>query len=169
MVVADECKIQKEPNQFYRWNIKSNTPVTKVDRNKDDTVSFYGGLSLKTHQVTAYLTKEHQTAHETCFFLDEIKKQYQGKGKILLVWDGATHHLGEVKDWLVKNPGVVELLKFPPYCPDLNPQEHVWKAMRAELATIVHKVTYTQLIDRACRFLNTRQFNYDFGVPANLI
>lgn len=169
MVVADECKIQKEPNRFSRWSQRGHTPVVRVNRNKDDTVSFYGGLSLKTKREVAYLTKEHQTGHETCFFLDEIKKQYQGKGKILLVWDGGRHHLGEVKDWLIKNPGIVELFKFPPYCPDLNPQEHVWKALRKELFTIIHRVTYEQLIDRACRFLNTEKFDYNFGITADLI
>ena len=43
------------------------------------------------------------------------------------------------------------------------------KAMRKELATIVHRVTYTQLIDRACRFLLTKTFDYNFGIPAGLI
>lgn len=169
MVVADECKIQKEPNRFSRWNQKGQTPILKVDRKKDDSVSFYAGLSLKSKQEIAYLTKEHQTGHETCFFLNEIKKRYQGKGTVLLVWDGARHHMGEVKNWLIKNPGVVELFKFPPYCPDLNPQEHVWKALRVELSIIVHSVTYSQLIDRACRFLLTKTFDYDFGIPADLV
>lgn len=169
MVVADECKIQREPNRFYRWNAKGCTPVAKVDRKKGDAISFYGGLSLKTKQEIGYLTSAHQTSHETCFFLDEIRKKYEGKGLVLLVWDGAKHHLGEVKDWLTKNPGVVELFKFPPYCPDLNPQEHVWKALRAELATIIHQVTYIQLVDRACRFLLTKTFEYDFGIPVDLI
>ena len=102
MVVADECKIQREPNRFYRWNGRGQTPVIKVDRKKGDAVSFYGGLSLKTKREITYLTNEHQTGHETCFFLEEIKKHYQDKGKVLLVWDGGTHHLGEVKDWLIK-------------------------------------------------------------------
>lgn len=169
MVVADECKIQREPNRYYRWSKKGKTPIAKVDRKKGDAYSFYGGLSLRTKRGIAYVTKEHQTSRETCFFLDEIKRQYAGKGIVLVVWDGARHHLGVVKDWLVKNPGVVELFKFPPYCPDLNPQEHVWKALRAELAKIVHQVTYEQLIDRACRFLLTETFDYDFGISANLI
>lgn len=169
MVVADECKIQREPNRFYRWNQKGITPVLRVDRKKGDAFSFYAGLSLKTKQEIAYLTQEHQTGHETCFFLDEIKKTYQGRGKILLVWDGGRHHMGEVKDWLIKNPSVVELFKFPPYCPDLNPQEHVWKVLRANLATIAHNVSYDQLINRACRFLLTTTFDYDFGIPADLV
>jgi len=170
VVVADECKIQKEPNRFYRWNIRGNTPIVKVDRNRDDTISFYGGLSLKTKREIIYLTTEHQTGHETCRFLDEVKEKYKNeKGTVLLVWDGAKHHLGEVKDWLNKNPGIVELFKFPPYCPDLNPQEHVWKALRSELSKIIHQVTYKQLIDKACFFLKTSTFNYDFGIKASSI
>ena len=168
MVVTDECKIQKEPNHFSRWSLKGETPVMRVNRDRNEVVSFYGGLSLKTKRVIAYLTKEHQTSRETCLFLDQIKKRYEGKGKVLVVWDGAKHHQGDVVAWLTNNPGVVELYKFPPYCPDLNPQEHVWKALRAELATIVHRVTYTELIDRACLFLNTQTFNYDFGITAEL-
>lgn len=177
MVVADECKIQREPNPFYRWHTKGQTPVVKVDRKKGDAISFYGGLSLTTKREIAYLTTEHQTSQETCFFLDEIKKTYaekqksrgKRKRKVLLIWDGAMHHHGKVQQWLTHNPGVVELWNFPAYCPDLNPQEHVWKAMRADLATIVHQVPYRQLIDRACRFLLTKTFDYDFGITADLI
>jgi transposase len=169
VVVADECKIQREPNRYYRWSLKGITPVAKVDRKKGDAVSFYGGLSLKTKKEVAYITTENQTSQQTCLFLDEIKKHYEGQGTVLLVWDGARHHFGEVKEWLTKNPRVVEMLNFPPYCPDLNPQEHVWKALRAELARIVHKDSYSQLIDRACWFLNTQTFNYDFGITADLL
>lgn len=169
MVVADECKIQREPNAFYRWSIKGKTPVIRVNRKKGDAISFYGGLSLTTKREIGYITKERQTGVETCKFLEEIRRRYEGKGTVLLVWDGAMHHQGDVKGWLTKHPGVVELFKFPPYCPDLNPQEHVWKALRKELSTIVHAVSYEQLIDRACRFLLSHRFDYDFGIPADLI
>lgn len=168
-MVADECKIQREPNTFYRWNTKGETPVIRVDRKKGNAVSFYGGLSLRTKREIEYITTEHQTAKETCRFLDEINRHYGGTGTVLLVWDGAMHHQGDVKMWLRNHPGVVELFKFPPYCPDLNPQEHVWKALRKELSTIVHAVSYTRLIDRACRFLLTKTFDYDFKIPADLI
>ena len=30
VVVADESKIQQEPNSCYRWNKRGNTPVVKV-------------------------------------------------------------------------------------------------------------------------------------------
>jgi len=168
-VVADECKIQREPNPFYRWSLRGHTPVIKVDRKKGDAYSFYAGLSLTDHTEVAYITQGQQNSNETCYFLDEIKQKYEGKGKILLVWDGASHHHGEVKEWLVRNPDVLELFKFPPYCSDLNPQEHVWKALRADLAKVVHQYTYSQLIDRACRFLLTKKFTYDFGVTVDLM
>ena len=169
MVVADECKVQREPNKYYRWNSRGQTPVVKVDRKKGDAVSFYGGLSYKNKQVIGHITYGRQNSKETCLFLEEIKKTYKGKGKVLIVWDGASHHFGEVNQWLKDNPGVVELTNFPPYCPDLNPQEHVWKAMRANLLQVQHQYSYQDLIDRACRFLRTQTFDYQFPFTADLI
>jgi transposase len=168
VVVADECKFFREPNRFYRWNRKGTTPLMRVDRKREGT-SFYGGLSLKTKREICYITKEHQTSIETCKFLDEVKKNYSDhQGKILLIWDGAKHHQGEVKKWLERNPNILELDKFPPYCPELNPQEHVWKAVRAELSTVVHRYSYSEIIDMASFLLKTNIFDYDFGFKAVL-
>lgn len=61
-----------------------------------------------------------------------------------------------------KNPGVVELINFPPYSPDLNPQEHVWKEMRRDIAKIIHSYTFDEVVDRACVFLHKNKFNYRF-------
>jgi len=49
---------------------------------------------------------------------------------ILLLWDRAPWHRGpKIKAILEANPRL-EIIYFPPGAPDLNPQEHVWKATR---------------------------------------
>lgn len=159
MVVADECRIQEEPNEFYRWSLKRNPPIIKVRKEKQN-VSFYGGLSLKTKKVTAHLC-DWQNSEETCLFLEEIKKKYEGKGTVLLIWDNASWHKSEkIRGWLKDNPGVIELFNFPPYAPELNPQEHVWKALRDELSDVVGVYTFEEVIDRACLFLRINTFDY---------
>lgn len=167
MVVADECKIQREPNKYYRWNKRGDTPIARVDRKKGG-MSIYGGLSYKKKRIIAYMTEKRQTSKQTVRFLDEIKKEYDGKGQVLLIWDGASHHMGEVKNWLRENPGVVDIMRFPPYSPELNPQEHVWKSMRNDISTVSHRYTYSQVIDRASRFLKMTKFDYDFGFTVDL-
>ncbi|MBM4402607.1 MAG: IS630 family transposase, partial [Candidatus Cloacimonetes bacterium] len=139
MVVADECKLQEEPNPFYRWNIKGQTPIVKILSSKK-SVSFYGGLSLNDKKEIVHLAP-WQNSEETCRFLDELKKKYQNTKKpVLLIWDGASYHKsGMIREWCEDNPGVLELLRFPAYSPDLNPQENVWKALRRNLSEVGHE------------------------------
>lgn len=160
MVVADECKLQEEPNPFFRWNQKGQTPIVKILRSKE-SVSFYGGLSLNDKKEIVHLAS-WQNSEETCYFLDELKKKYQNAEKpVLLVWDGASYHKSKmIREWCRDNPGIVELLRFPAYSPDLNPQENVWKALRKNLSEVVHEYTFQEVVDRSCRFLLTGKFDY---------
>lgn len=49
---------------------------------------------------------------------------------ILLLWDRAPWHRGEkIREVLAATPRM-EVWQFPVAAPDLNPQEHVWKATR---------------------------------------
>lgn len=158
-MVADECRIQETPNPYYRWGEKGKSPVSKV-RRSHNSVSFYGALSRNNKKVISHLCKV-QNSTETINFLEEIKKRYCHKGTVLLVWDNASwHRSNEVRNWLEENPNVIELMNFPPYCPDLNPQEHVWKTLKNELTEIVHKFDFRQVTDRACRLLLTKKFDY---------
>jgi hypothetical protein len=45
---------------------------------------------------------------------------------ILLLLDRVPRHYGEVTD-LIQQTDRLHLICFPPACPDLNPQEHVWE------------------------------------------
>jgi protein tyrosine phosphatase len=67
-------------------------------------------------------------------FLDYLKVliRHQRKGrKIVLVLDNARyHHARCLQDWLRQNRAKLALLFLPPYSPDLNPIERVWKLTR---------------------------------------
>lgn len=68
---------------------------------------------------------------------------------ILLLWDRATWHRGpEITRLLEANPRL-EIVWFPPGSPELNPQEHVWKAARE---AVRHNHTRTKLPELAEAF-----------------
>jgi len=159
-VVADECRLQEEPNPFYRWSTKGKTPIVKIVQSKDN-ISFYGGLSIKQGRIIAHLC-DWQNSEETCHFLDRIKAVYQESDEpVLLIWDQASWHKSQrIRRWLKENPGVVELISLPPYSPDLNPQEKVWKSLRKDLSEVANHCTFREVIDRACRFLLTKRFDF---------
>jgi transposase len=64
-------------------------------------------------------------------FLKNLLK-YRGRGKkALVILDNARyHHAEELSEWLEKHRNKIELLFLPPYSPELNPIERVWKLTR---------------------------------------
>lgn len=62
----------------------------------------------------------------------EVGQKADGKKKkILLVLDNAKYHHAKIlQPWLEEVSNVLELFFLPPYSPDLNPIEMLWKKTR---------------------------------------
>ena len=59
------------------------------------------------------------------------KKDNGKKKKILLVLDNARYHHAKIlQSWLNEVSDLLELFFLPPYSPDLNPIEMLWKKTR---------------------------------------
>ncbi len=87
-------------------------------------------------------------AQATAAHLTTILAQYP-EVPILLLWDRAPWHRGVgIRDVLAANPRL-HLVVFPTASPDLNPQEHVWKAARRAIS---HNHTQSRLSGLAARF-----------------
>lgn len=126
VLVEDECRVQRESSLQSIWYQKGAQPVIKVDQKKEGR-SFYGALDVTTGKCHIWDTHKQVSAH-TVEFLKQLAHYYEGK-HILLIWDGAPWHRGAVKKYL-KNKykkAKFTLMYFPPYSPDFNPQEHIWK------------------------------------------
>lgn len=127
IVAADEASLYLQASLMRVWAPVGQTPVIKVAANRDNT-HFYGALDLSTgKQVT--LRSDLMNAQVSALFLSRLLQAYPDK-PILLLWDRAPWHKGEaIRSVLCANPRL-SVLWFPPGCPELNPQEHVWKATR---------------------------------------
>jgi transposase len=71
--------------------------------------------------------------------LRELTKRYPNQ-KLWLVWDNARWHRSkELRALLGKDNEFAHFhfIWLPPYAPDHNPQEHVWKAAKAETKNTV--------------------------------
>ena len=132
VLVADECKVQRESGLTSIWYPRGKYPTVKQDSVRE-ALSFYGALDLATGECTV-LDTPWQNSKYTVRFLRKLEGGYKGK-KVLLIWDGASHHRGEVKNYLARKDKdwKLELMYFPAYSPDLNPQEHVWKEARRHI------------------------------------
>lgn len=125
-----------------------------------EKVNFYGTLNLHTGQVMAMRSTE-MNAEATARHLEQVLQAVPDVPLVLL-WDRAPWHSGQaIRDVLAANPRL-QLIHFPVAAPDLNPQEHVWKATRQ---VVSHNHTLRRLPDLADRFeqhLMTNTFSSSF-------
>jgi len=147
----------KTKNVWYR---KGEEPVIEAKR-KGESTNFYGALNMKTGQCAAMKTVK-QNSQTTIEFLKKLLKIYQNR-KIFLIWDGAGWHKSkEIRQFLSEiNKGKIrlELFNFPPYSPEFNPQEHVWKALRQKITHNRLEKDFPVLIKNCLKFLNGNDFS----------
>lgn len=135
VLVEDECRIERESGLKSIWYEKGQFPTIRVDQKKEGT-SFYGALDVKLGRCHLWDTQDKQNSANTTQFLRQLEDKYQGLD-VLLIWDGAPSHRGEVKNYLKSlhqqrrtyhhKRWKLQIIYFPPYWPKLNPQEGIWK------------------------------------------
>lgn len=111
------------------WYPKGQQPAVKVETAKD-AMSFYGALNVATGKETV-LEAPWQNSEITVQYLEMLEREYAGY-HVLMLWDGAPWHRGAVREYLKRKnkKWKLELMYFPAYSPDMNPQETVWKNAR---------------------------------------
>jgi transposase len=62
-------------------------------------------------------------------FLEQLARSYRQKGAVL-IQDNATYHKdGDVWAWFDANRHWLEVHQLPPYSPELNPTERLWRSL----------------------------------------
>jgi transposase len=147
------------------WYFRGKEPIIEAKR-KGESQNFYGALNMSKNskdvgKCTA-MKVGRQNSGTTIKFLKKLLKAYQNK-KIFLIWDGAGWHKSkEIRKFLSEtNKGKIklELFNFPPYTPEFNPQEHVWRALRQNITHNRFEKDFLVLIKKCMRFLNNNNFS----------
>lgn len=81
-------------------------------------------------------------------FLERLLHRRRRGCKMVVIVDNARwHHARALQPWLRKHRRVLRLDFLPPYSPDLNPVERVWKLTRRLCTHNVYFETLQDLID----------------------
>lgn len=90
------------------------------------------------------------TFHE---FLLVVVERCAPRKAFMIIDNGPCHWLDDAgKKWLLENQDKIELHRLPPYSPEFNPTEGVWKTTR-KLAT--HNRFYATVQERDCALKQT--------------
>lgn len=153
ILALDEMSLYFQSTLTRVWSPIGQTPIVSVHPQREH-VYFYGALNLRDGRELA-LPASEANAEMTANFVMILLLLYPQP--ILLLLDRASWHFGEVTT-VFEQTDRLQVLYFPPACPELNPQEHVWAQARDAIS---HNHTYRQfqpLIEDFESFLNNTLF-----------
>jgi len=159
VLVGDEAAISSQTRTQKVWLPSGDTPFVQ-DTTKRKLAHLYGFLNVQSGKAYTYATAA-QTGEVTVSILKKLLRDNPGK-RIVIVWDNASWHKSKAVRSFLETTNRFKLYNFPPYAPDLNPQEHIWKEAREKVLNnrLIKdvKIAVRKVID----FINNSIFKYRF-------
>ena len=125
------------------WSLKRVFLKTSHGRNR---MNVLGAVNAITKEVTTLINTTYVSADTIKEFLDQLKMKYPSK-PITLVLDNAKYQHCETVKEKAEQLGIT-LLFLPPYSPNLNIIERIWKFTKK-------KILYAKYYENALRFHQT--------------
>lgn len=159
ILAEDEMNLSTQTTIQKIWLPQGEYPQIEVS-NKRQNRSIYGFLNLKTGQEYAFQT-HWQNMYITVKVLKKLRKIYPQE-KLLIFWDGAGWHRGSKVQEFIQQDQNIEIIYFPKYAPEENPQEHVWKNGRSQVTHNRFIPNIDQITNQFLKYLNASTFPYSF-------
>ena len=94
------------------------------------SIAVFGAVRIDDGRLVASRDKKFD-AMTFLTFLEKLLRHRRKDRKMVVVLDNARyHHARLIQPWLKIKRNVLQLLFLPPYSPELNPVERVWKWTR---------------------------------------
>jgi len=129
----DEFSAQTHDNRVRVWSFRKPEIRKNTDRKRVNTIGFYsikGGRSVVSF-------KENSKKENFIEFLEDIKAVNSNTSILAILDNFPTHKSTEVRKKAEELD--IRLVYLPPYSPDLNPIEFIWKSIKRELSLLFVK------------------------------
>jgi putative transposase len=125
----DECSPQTTANTQRLWSFEKKPIIKNTSKIRANTFGIYSpnGNSILTF-------KSHSKKEDICEVLSEFIDANPNK-RIILILDNFSSHRSKLVREFANDHNII-LVFLPPYSPDLNPIEQVWRAIKREISKI---------------------------------
>jgi len=154
----DEAFFKRESTITRGWYLKGlknsvDCPITK------EKVGVSGAINQRDGRVYS-LIFDGCDSNTFIYYLEFLLADYIGCKKIALILDNASSHKSKmVKEFVKSVNDRLELIYLPPYSPDLNPVERVWKDLRYKVTHNVYFESKEILEEHIMGYLKVRSSN----------
>lgn len=126
----DECHFQQHGSRCTMWVPPEDIDPVVLHAPARKNVGVFGAVSVEDGRLVVRREKQFN-AQTFLSFLQQLLQHRRSMRKMLVVLDNARwHHAKLVRPWLEENKQLIKLDFLPPYSPDLNHIERVWKLAR---------------------------------------
>lgn len=130
ILFGDEVSFWLDGTLHQTWSRMGYQP--RVDTyGQRKTAHIFGTISLEEQPKFCFQFAEVFNAQTFLQFLKHVVRQHKGRKVFLILDNGPCHNLDDQgKEWLRRHRDVIALYRLPPYSPEYNPIEGVWKIVR---------------------------------------
>lgn len=128
LLYLDESEVHLHPYLTGMWTRRGRqpkVPAAGIDRK----IHLFGAVNYRTGRL-AWRSADRKNAKEFLAFLREVVSRYPGKDLHLVLDNVAYHKTAAILEYVESLNGRIELVWLPPYSPNLNPIERVWKYIK---------------------------------------
>lgn len=158
---SDESRVEWSTLKRRAWLRKGKKTIIK-ERRERHYQNYIGFLDLNTGEDLLYRL-DWQDQEHIIPVLTTLTEKYPNK-KIIIIWDNAGFHRGKLirsqlgQDNPLEN---IHLIWLPPYAPDKNPQEFVWRHGKEQISNKVYN-QFDQLLTTFETSITGQNFDYRF-------
>lgn len=145
------------------WQHKGEKGTIKIKSNsKRKRINILGALDFKNLKIITTLTEEKCNDKYVVEFIKKIRKKYPDKN-IIIVLDNAKYNHANYTTVYAELCGV-ELFFLPPYSPNLNLIERLWKFTKKKLVHNKYYEKFNQFVEKVKEYFeNLDKYKQDLA------
>lgn len=126
IIFLDSCHPSQSTKLSYGWIKKGKDKQIETTASRT-RLNITGAINIKNREI---IIEKYDTINSINLidFLKKILKNYPNRKKINIIADGAGYHKSKEIQKFIKNKKI-KIHILPPYSPNLNPIERLWKIM----------------------------------------
>jgi transposase len=130
----DEVHFQQHGSRCRMWIPPEDKDPIVLHHPTRKGVGYFGAVRLRDGRFVFRREEERFTAETFFCFMKYLRKiTAAARRRIIIISDNARYHHGRLhKDWRERNHQKFALEFLPPYSPDMNPIERLWKLTRRQ-------------------------------------
>ncbi|NIM05144.1 MAG: IS630 family transposase [Armatimonadetes bacterium] len=157
LLFVDESEAHLNPPLTKVW-ARTGHPARVPAAGEDQRAVAFGAWNFGTQQLEWHLC-ERKNSEEFLKFLHQLLAQKPAERRLILVMDNAAYHRAKkVKKFLRDHEDAMEPFWLPPYSPELNLIERVWRYVKENVTNnyyFGHMHLLLEALREACRELSS--------------